>query len=143
MVDPSARGIPLTELTVLASMMAGAVSGAVTGWLARRNVMLSTCTFMIGIMGGMLIGTGMGRLFYGQADGYDLPPIKAGCSALCSTGLAGLAGSIPTAFMIAVLVGFLTLRHLHPRPPRVRTALIGFSAGVLMGVLTAMTMAVV
>lgn len=133
----------MTELTVLASMMAGAVAGAVTGWLARRNVLLSICTFMIGIMGGMLIGTGMGRLLYGQPDGYELPPIKAGCGALWSTGLAGLAGSIPTALMITVLVGFLTLRHLHPRPPRIRTGLIGFLAGVLMGVLAAMVMAVV
>jgi hypothetical protein len=143
MVDPSARGIPLVDLTILASMLAGAVAGSVTGWLARRNVLLSICTFMIGIMGGMLMGTGMGRLIYGRADGYDLPPIKAGCSALCSTSVAGLAGSIPTAFVIAVLVGFLTLRHLHPRPPRVRTCLIGFTAGVLMGVLGAMVMTVV
>lgn len=124
-------------------MMAGAVAGSVTGWLARRNVMLSVCAFMIGIMGGMLIGTGMGRLLYGSADGYDLPPIKAGCGALCSTALAGLAGSIPTALVVAVLIGFLTLRHCHPRPPRVRTALTGITAGVIMGVLTAMVMAVV
>jgi hypothetical protein len=143
MVDPSSRGIQLMELTILASMLAGAVAGSVTGWLARRNILLSICTFMIGIMGGMLMGTGMGRLFYGAANGYDLPPIKAGCSALCSTSLAGLAGSIPTAFVIAVLVGFLTLRHLHPRPPRVRTCFIGFSAGVVMGVLAAMVITVV
>lgn len=133
----------MAELTILASMLAGAVAGSVTGWLARRNVLLSICTFMIGIMGGMLMGTGMGRLFYGEANGYDLPPIKAGCTALCSTSMAGLAGSIPTAFVIAILVGFLTLRHLHPRPPRVRTCFIGFSAGVLMGVLAAMVITVV
>lgn len=130
------------EVTVLAAMMAGAVAGSVTGWLARRNVLLSICTFMIGIIGGMLMGTGMGHLCYGQPDGYDLPPIKAGCGALCSTSLAGLAGSIPTALMITVLVGFLTLRHLHPRPPRIRTGLIGFTAGTLMGILAAMVMAV-
>lgn len=143
MVDPSTRGIPLVELTVLSAMMAGAVSASVTGWLARRNIMLTLCTFMIGIMGGMLIGTGMGNLFYGQANGYDMPPIRAGIGALLSSGLAGLAGSIPTAFVVAILIGLLTLRHFHPRPPRVRTCLIGFSAGVLMGVLTAMVVAVV
>lgn len=133
----------MAELTILSSMMAGAVAGSVTGWLARRNVLLSLCTFLIGIIGGMLIGTGMGHLFYGQADGYDLPPIKAGCSALCSSSLSGLAGAIPTAFMIAVLVGFLTLRHFHPRPPRVRTVTTGFIAGVVAGVLMAAIVAVV
>jgi hypothetical protein len=142
MVDPSARGVPLIEVTVLAAMMAGAVAGSVTGWLARRNVLLAICTFMIGMIGGMLMGTGMGRLLYGAADGYDLPPIKAGCDALCSTTLAGLGGSIPTALMITVLVGFLTLRHLHPRPPRLRTGLIGVTCGVLMGTLVAMVLAV-
>lgn len=143
MVDPSSRGVSLVELTILASMMAGAVSGAVTGWIARRNPLLAVAAFLIGIIGGMLIGTGMGNLCYGQPDGYDLPPIKSGCCALWSCGLAGLAGSIPTAFMTAVVIAFMTLRHLHPRPPRVKTALMGFGMGVITGVLTALMMAVV
>lgn len=143
MVDPSTRGVSLYELTILAAMMAGAVSGAVTSWIARRSALLSIASFLIGILGGMLIGTGMGNVCYGQADGYHLPPIRSGCGALCSCGLAGLAGSLASAFVITVLIAFLTLRHLHPRPPRVKTALMGFMMGSVTGILTALVMAVV
>jgi hypothetical protein len=142
MVDPSTRGIPLAQLTVLSAMMAGAVAGALTGWIARRNFLLTMCTFMIGIMGGMLTGTGMGRLFYVHCDGSEMAPIKAGIGALLQSGLAGLAGAIPSAFLTAVAIGFLTLRHLHPRPPRVRTVLTGVVAGLITGILTAMVIAV-
>ena len=133
----------MVELTILSAMMAGAVSGAVTGWIARRHPLLCVVTFLIGIFGGMLAGTGMGYLCYGQPDGYDLPPIRSGYGALLSSGLAGLAGSVPTAFLIACVIAFMTLRHLHPRPPRVKTTLTGFSLGVITGVLTALMMAVV
>jgi hypothetical protein len=143
MVDPSARGVSLVELTILSAMMAGAVSGAVTGWIARRNPLLSIAAFLIGIFGGMLVGTGMGYLCYGQPDGYNYPPIKSGYSALMSSGLAGLAGSLPTALFVACIIAFMTLRHLHPRPPRVKTALTGFGMGLITGVLTALMMAIV
>jgi len=133
----------MVELTILSAMMAGAVSGAVTGWIARRNALLAMAAFLIGILGGMLIGTGMGSLCYGLPDGSDLPPIKSGCCALASSGLAGLAGSFPTAFLVSGLIALLTLRHLHPRPPRIKTALTGFGMGVMTGVLTALMMAVV
>lgn len=123
-------------------MMAGAVAGALTGWIARRNFLLTMCTFMIGIMGGMLTGTGMGRFCYVHCDGSEMPPIKAGLGALVQSGLAGLAGAVPAAFLVAVAIGFLTLRHLHPRPPRVRTVLTGFLAGVITGILTALVIAV-
>lgn len=130
------------ELTILAGMMSGAITGAVTGWIARRNPLLSIGGFLIGIMGGMLTGTGMARLVYSQADGVDVPPIKAGCCALLSCGTAGLTGAVPTALLVSILIAFLTLRHLHPRPPRVKTALTGFAMGVVTGVLTALIMAV-
>ncbi len=143
MVDPSTRGVSLVELTILSAMMAGAVSGAVTGWIARRNPLLCIVAFLIGIFGGMLMGTGMGHLFYGQVDGYDLPPIKSGCSALICSGLAGLAGSFPTALFVTAIIAFMTLRHLHPRPHRGKTVLTGLSMGVITGVLTALMMAVV
>lgn len=143
MVDPTTRGISLMELTVLSSMMAGAVSGAVTSWIARRNFLLSIGAFLIGILGGMVIGTGVGYLCYGQPDGYNLPPIKSGCCALVSCGLSGLAGSVSSALLVTIVIAFLTLRHYHPRPPRVKTALMGFVMGVITGVLTALMMAIV
>ena len=142
MVDPSTRGIPLAQLTIISAMMAGGVAGAVTGWIARRNYLLTMCTFMIGIMGGMLTGTGTGRLFYVHRDGAEMAPIKAGIGALLQSALAGCAGAVPAAFVVAIAIGILTLRHLHPRPPRVRTALTGFLLGSVTGVLTALVIAV-
>ena len=143
MVDPSARGVSLAELTILSAMMGGAISGAITAWIARRNPLLAIAAFLIGILGGMLIGTGMGGMCYGQADGSIEPPIRSGCCALLSCGLAGAAGAIPTSLVTSSFIALLTLRHMHPRPPRVKTALTGFGMGVITGILTGLMMAVV
>jgi len=135
-LDPSTAGVSLMELTKLSAMMAGAVSGALVAWLARRNVLLSLCAFFLGTMGGMSIGTGMGHLFYVTHDGAE-SIIRAGFSSVVSALGAGAAGAMPTAFLISILIGILALRHLHPRPPRIPTALKGFIAGTVMGILTA------
>jgi hypothetical protein len=141
-LDPGYEGIVLAQLALLAAMMAGAVAGAVAGWLCKRNVGLTLCTFMMGIMGGLLIGTGMSRWLYVTAEGTETL-VKAGVCSLCSASLAGLAGSVPTALLIASLVIFLTLRHVKPRPPRVKTGLQAAAAGILAGTLTAVVLLLV
>jgi hypothetical protein len=135
-LDPSFEGVSLVELTLLAAMMAGAVSGAVSGWLCKRNAGLALCTFMIGIMGGLLLGTVMGRMCYRSADGTEALIQAGGCSA-CPAAVAGLAGAVPTAFFIPTVVIFIALRHVRNRPPRVKTGLTAAMAGVIAGVLTA------
>jgi hypothetical protein len=141
-LDPSSEGVQLLELTKLAAMMAGAVSGALVAWLSRRNILLALYAFLLGIMGGLTMGTGMGNLFFVAHDGVEAI-VKVGCCSVLPGLGAGLAGALPTAFLISILVGFLALRHLKPRPPRVRTVLQGFVAGVVMGTLTAVILAVV
>jgi hypothetical protein len=141
-LDPSKEGLPLLELTHLAAMMAGAVSGALVAWFSRRNVLLTLCAFLLGIMGGLSIGTGMGNLCYVTRDGAE-SIVRAGCCSLLPALGAGLAGAIPTAFVISILIGFLSLRHLHPRPPRVSTALKGFLIGSATGTLAAVLWTVV
>jgi hypothetical protein len=141
-LDPSYEGLPLVELTKLAAMMAGAVSGALVAWFSRRNVLLTLCAFLLGIMGGLSMGTGMGTLFYVTHDGAETI-VRAGCCSVLPALGAGLAGAIPTAFLISILIGFLALRHLKPRPPRVRTVLNGFMAGAVTGTLTAVLWTVV
>lgn len=137
LLDPTCEGIALTQLTLVAAMMAGAVSGALAGWLAKRNVGLALCTFMIGIMGGLLIGTGMGRWLYVGADGMEVQVTAAACS-LCSGTLAGLAGAIPTALVVPNLVIAIVLRHVRNRPPRVKTGLQAGAAGIVTGLATAL-----
>ena len=139
-LDPSAEGVSLMDLAKLSAMMAGAVSSALVAWVARRNVLLALCAFLLGIMGGMSIGTGMGNLFYVTHEGAETF-VKAGYSTVLPVLRAGLAGALPTAFIMSILIGFLSLRHLKPRPPRVRTALKGFLAGTLAGTLTAVVLA--
>lgn len=141
-LDPSTEGVSLMELTKLSAMMAGAVSGAVVAWISRRNILLALCAFFLGIMGGLSIGTGMGNLFYVSFGGVESIVKASCCSTLPAVG-AGVAGALPTAFLTSIFIGFLALRHLHPRPPRVRTALTGFIAGTLMGTLTAVIWTVV
>lgn len=141
-LDPSAEGVQLMELTRLSAMMAGAVSGALVAWLSRRNVLLTLSAFFLGIMGGLTLGTGMGNLCFVSHEGVETI-VKAGCCSILWILGSGLAGSIPTAFMVSVIIGFLMLRHLKPRPPRVRTVLKGFIAGILMGTLSAMIWALV
>lgn len=130
------EGFSLMELTVVTAMAAGAVAGAAAGWLCKRNVGLSLIGFMMGIIGGLWIGTGMGRFFYTTADGTHCY-ITAGIGCLFRALLATLAGSIPTALVISTIITFLTLRHMHPRPPRVRTGLMAMFCGIVGGLLTA------
>ena len=140
-LDSSAQGVSLMELARLSAMLAGAVSGAVVAWLARRNVVLAFCSFILGLLGGMSLGTGMGRLCFCHGDGAEYV-VQTGWSALMASGLAGLTGSIPSALLTSVVIGFLTMRHYKQRPPRVRTALTGFVAGVLAATLSAMALAI-
>ncbi len=141
-LDSSSQGVDLAQLALLSAMMAGAVAGAVSGWLSKRNIGLALCTFMIGIMGGLLIGTGMGRWFYVASNGADAV-VTAGVCSLCSASVAGLAGAIPTALLIPSLVIFITLRHVRNRPPRVKTGLQAAVAGVITGTLTAIALLLV
>jgi hypothetical protein len=141
-LDSSSQGVDLAQLALLSAMMAGAVAGAVSGWLSKRNIGLALCTFMIGIMGGLLIGTGMGHWFYVSSNGADTV-VTAGVCSLCSASVAGLAGSIPTALLIPSLVIFITLRHVRNRPPRVKTGLQAAVAGVITGTLTAIALLLV
>lgn len=138
-LDPSFENVPLLQVTVLAAMMAGAVSGALTGWICKRHAGLALCTFLIGIMGGLLFGTGMGRWLYMTADGAEAV-VRTGTCSLCAATLAGLAGSIPTALFIPAVVIFIALRHVRNRPPRVKTGLSACAAGIVAGTLTAIAL---
>jgi hypothetical protein len=135
-LDPSSEGVSLLELAKLSAMMAGAVSGALVAWLSRRNILLALCAFLLGMMGGITIGTGIGNLFYVTHEGVE-SIVKADFGSILYAFGAGVAGALPTAFLISILIGCLALRHLKPRPPRVRTALKGFIAGTVMGALSA------
>lgn len=136
LLDSRCQGIPPAQLTLLAAMVSGAVSGALAGWRSKRNVGLALCTFMIGIMGGLLLGTSMGRWLYVGADGNEtvLQPTLASTGA---AAVAGLAGALPTSLVIPSVVIFIALRHVKNRPPRVKTGLNAFVAGTLVGVLAA------
>ncbi len=141
-LDPSTAGVQLMELTKLSAMISGAVSGALVAWLARRNVLLALCSFLLGIMGGMSIGTGMGNLFYVTHDGAEAI-VNAGCCSILPAVGAGVAGALPTALVIFFLIGVLSLRHLKPRPPRVQTVFRGFIAGAVVGILMALVWVII
>ena len=136
-LDPSAEAVSLLELAKLSAAMAGAVAGALVAWLSRRNVLLTFYSFLLGIMGGLSIGTGMGNLFFVTREGAETIVRAACCSVFPAVG-AGLAGAIPSAALISLLIGFLALRHLKPRPPRVRTVLEGAIAGAVTGTLASL-----
>jgi hypothetical protein len=128
------EGLSLVEVTLVTSMAAGAVAGAASGWLCKRSVGLSLIAFMMGIMGGLSIGTGMGHLLYVAANGtVCYVSISMGC--LLQVILASLVGAIPSSLVISALITFLTLRHMHPRPPRIRTGLMAMFCGVIGGLL--------
>lgn len=133
-LQSGSEGLSLMELTRLTAMAAGAVGGAAAGWFCKRSVILSAVAFMIGIMGGLWIGTGVGRLFYVSADGVDCY-VNAGVGCLLKALTASLAGSVPAALAIASIISFLALRHMHPRPPRVRTGLTAVLCGIVGGLL--------
>jgi hypothetical protein len=129
-----AEGLSLVDITIGTAMAAGAVAGAASGWLCKRSVGLSLIAFMMGIMGGLSIGTGMGHLFYVASNG-TICYVRTSMDCLLPVILASLAGSIPTALVISALITFLTLRHMHPRPPRMRTGLMAMFCGVIGGLL--------
>lgn len=124
--------ISCVDLAITSALLAGAVAGASAGWMAKRHGGLSLCTMLIGMMGGLLIGTLMGRMLYGCGD--DPARITTGMASLPTAVLIGLAGAGPTAFIIAAGVTFMTLRHVHPRPPPARVGWLACGYGVVAGV---------
>ena len=129
------RVVDIADLAVAAAMVGGAVAGATAGWMSKRNVILTLCAAMVGIIGGLWIGSLMGRLFpdASQAGGM----IKAGVSSLDMAFVAGLAGALPTAFLVGGMITFLALRHVRQRPPPYRTGFKAFGFGLAAGVLAA------
>jgi hypothetical protein len=137
-----AEGLSLVEVALITAMAAGAVTGGAAGWFCKRSVGLSLIAFMIGIIGGLLIGTWMGRWLFTTTDG-SVCYVGAGMDCLGSVLLAALAGSVPTALLISAVISFLTLRHMHPRPPRCRTGLLSMACGVIGGLIVALFVMVV
>jgi hypothetical protein len=84
----------------------------------------------------------MGRLLYVTHEGVE-SIVNVGSSSLWAACGGGVAGAVPTSFVISILIGILSLRHLHPRPPRVWTVLKGCIAGSLVGTLMAVFWAMV
>jgi len=93
-------------------------------------------------MGGLWIGTGVGRFFYVTPDGADCY-MNAGFACLGKALLASLSGAFPAALVISAVVSFLALRHMHPRPPRLRTGLTAMFCGVAGGLLAGVVVALI
>ncbi len=136
------EGISLMELTRLTAMAAGAVAGAGAGWFCKRNPIFALVAFMMGLIGGLWLGTGIGGWLYVTADGVDCY-VNAGMGCLAKALAASLAGSVPSALVISAVISFLALRHMHPRPPRLRTGLIATFCGVAGGLLTGVVFALI
>ena len=113
-------------------MLAGAVAAAAASWMAKRNIGMTLCSFLIGAIGGLCIGTWMGRLLYVSED--VSAHVVAGVASLWESSLAGFAGAMPTAFVMAAIITFMTLRHVHPRPSPKRVGWLGCGYGVAAGV---------
>ncbi len=128
------RVVELADLALAAAMVGGAVAGMTAGWMSKRNPILAVCASMVGIIGGLWIGSLMGRLFAGFADGGM---VKACAGSLCTALVAGLAGALPTAFLVGGTITFLALRHVRQRPPPYRTGFKAFGYGLAAGVLAA------
>lgn len=132
---PSAdRVVELTALVKAAGMVGGAVAGAAAGWMSKRSPILALCACLLGIIGGLWIGSLMGMLFPGSADGGM---ISACASSLCPAIIAGLAGALPTSFLVGGMITLLALRHVRQRPPPYRTGFKAFAYGLLAGTLCA------
>lgn len=123
--------ISCVDLAITSAMLAGAVAGASAAWMAKRNGGLAMCTLMIGMMGGLLSGTLMGRMLYGGGD--DPTRITTGAASVPAAALVGLAGAGPAAFVIAAGVTFMILRHVHPRPSPARVGWLSCGYGALAG----------
>ena len=126
------RVIELAALAHAAAIVGGAVAGASAGWMSKRNPILALCSGMVGMIGGLWLGSLTGSLFYGQ----ESEMVSAGfCSLLAALG-AGLVGALPAAFLVGGTITFLALRHVRQRPPPYRTGAKAFTFGLLAGILT-------
>lgn len=128
------RVVELAALAQAAGLIGGAVAGATAGWMSKRSPIVALCSGLVGIIGGLWIGTVMGRVFADAADGGM---ITASARSLLPALAAGLAGALPTAFLVGGVITFLALRHVRQRPPPYRTGFKAFGYGLAAGVLTA------
>lgn len=128
------RAVELAALAKAAALVAGAVAGASAGWMSKRNLILAFCACLVGIIGGLWLGALAGRAFVGLGDNGM---VKASVSSIGYAVAAGLAGALPTAFLVGGMITFLALRHVRQRPPPYRTGFKAFGYGLAAGVLAA------
>ena len=124
--------VELASLSWSAAMIAGAVAAAAASWMAKRNGVATVCFFLIGVLGGLSIGTGMGRILYVTGD--VSAHIATGDASLRNAAVAGFAGAAPTAFIMAAVTTFMLLRHVHPRPSPQRVGWLACAYGTAAGV---------
>lgn len=127
------RVVELAALAHAAAIVGGAVAGATAGWMSKRNPILAMCSGMVGMIGGLWIGSLTGGLIYGQEGAM----ISSGLGSLMAALGAGLVGALPSAFLVGGTITFLALRHVRQRPPPYRTGAKAFVFGLLAGLLAA------
>ena len=131
------RVIELAGLAHAAAIVAGAVAGATAGWMSKRYPILALCAGMVGMIGGLWLGSLTGGLFYGQEGEM----VSAGLGSLPVAFGAGLVGALPAAFLVGGMITFLARRHVRQRPPPYRTGAKAFAFGLIAGLLTAVASA--
>jgi len=127
------RIVELAALAHAAAIVGGAVAGATAGWMSKRNSILAMCAGMVGMIGGLWLGSLTGNWFYG-ANGAS---IVTGLRSLMAAIGAGLVGALPAAFFVGGGITFIALRHVRQRPPPYRTGAKSIGFGLLAGLLAA------
>ena len=128
---PGEMVVPLAGLVRMASILSGAVSGAIAEWLVRHWIVGSLGGLVLGGIAGAVVGSGVGRLLYPTAEG-KVRVVKAGRAGLPATLKAAMAGAISSSLCVAAA---LSVRASPDQRPAVwlAGALVGVVIGIIWG----------
>jgi hypothetical protein len=109
-LKPGDKVVELAAVVRSAACLTGAVAAASLLWLIAGNQLLSAGGLMAGSAAGYIVAQAIARLGYRSATGQTAV-VKAGVGAFPAALLAGLAGGLSTAILVALLaVGIFGLQ---------------------------------
>jgi hypothetical protein len=101
-LSPGDRVVELAAVVTTAAIVSGAIIGSAVVWIIKKNWLASVGAFFAGALLGFVLAQFIGRLLYKTADG-NTTIVKVGSAGLSATIPAGLAGSVTTAVVVALI----------------------------------------
>jgi hypothetical protein len=131
-LNPGDRVVELAAVVTTAAIVSGAIVSAAVVWIIKKSWLASVGAFFSGAVVGFILAQFVGRLLYKTAGG-NTTVVKVGGAGLSATIPAGLAGSISTAVVIALIA----LLVFSAKSQALNLFGVAIGCGLILGILFA------